>query len=103
MAIAKIAAENGTCYTVNVSECEVRNANQKTTAKSVERLAQVVATENLSTWFQIGTDDEMTALGDPQWGNGNVFLAPLTKSEIFVLKAGDKIRANRKCAVIIYN
>lgn len=102
MATVNIAARAGTVFTLIVDECEVRNANQKTTAKSSDRLAQVVATENLATWFQVGTDSEMTALGEPGWGNSNIFLAPQTKSEIFVLQAGDKIRANRKCAVIIY-
>lgn len=102
MATVNIATRAGTAFTLVVDECEVRLANQKTTAKNRDRLAQVVATEELSTWFQVGTDDEMTALGEPGWGNSNIFLAPQTKSEIFVLAAGNKIRANRKCAVIIY-
>ena len=110
------AIANGTAFRIKSEECQSLDGQIKSTAKNYDRLAQVVtlegahppdsgdpATSTISeerTFFMIGTDAELNA-SSAGWNN-EVYISPGGKTEIFILPANQKIKANRRVALIIY-
>jgi len=97
---ADIAVKAGTAFKIKSEECETLNANQKSTAQSYDRLAQVVTLESSRTFFQLGDDAELDGSA-AAFGN-EIYIAPNGKTEMFILPANKKISGNRMIALIIY-
>tara|TARA_R100000005_G_C4982839_1_gene192079 strand:- start:888 stop:1211 length:324 start_codon:yes stop_codon:yes gene_type:complete len=99
------AIMNGTAFRINSEECETLFGQIKSTAKNYDRLAQVITLEgsddsDAKTFFMIGTDAELNASSASF--NNEIYISPGGKTEIFILPANNKIKANRKIALIIY-
>lgn len=108
---ADIAAKAGTAFRIISSQCESLDGQVKSTAQSYDRLVQVVTLEGAEppgesstsderTFFMIGTDTELNA--SSAGFNNEVYIAPGGKTEIFILPANLKIKANRRVCIIVY-
>jgi|TARA_B100000085_G_C18396575_1_gene452693 hypothetical protein len=105
------AIMNGTAFRIKTEQCESLDGQIKSTSKNYDRLAQVVTLEGAEppgsdstsderTFFMIGLDAELNATS-AGWNN-EVYISPGGKTEIFILPANHKIKANRRVALIIY-
>ena len=114
---ADIAAKAGTAFQIISSQCESLDGQIKSTAQNYDRLVQVVTLEGAHgpdsspgaddsvlseerTFFMIGTDTELNA--SSAGFNNEVYVGPGGKTEIFILPANLKIKANRRICIIVY-
>ena len=114
---ADIAAKAGTAFRIIPEQCESLDGQIKSTSKDYDRLVQVVTLEGAHTpdssqgandsvlseertFFMIGLDSELD--GSNAGFNNDVYIGLNGKSEIFILPANHKIKANRRITIIVY-
>ena len=111
------AIANGTAFRIKSEDCQSLDGQIKSNSKNYDRLVQVVTLEGshgpdsspaandsvLSeerTFFMIGKDAELNS--SSAGFNNEIYIGPGGKTEIFILPANNKIKANRRVCIIVY-